>query len=186
MYQYSLSNIILSKIFGFFGGVTSRPAMKMRDGILYSRSNLFGAILTLFAFFKQVWVDPEADTIRMERRIFWFWKYSWQVDFNDIRNIKYECKETSTGWDDYSGDYFTHDRYVIGLNLTDCRYKKMWTFSGNAGSSLLFQGSQGVDSLEYIEVLQFFTKKTLGPDHNRLRHQNQDLRPVWAKKIDAK
>ena len=184
MYQYSFINIILNNIFSFLGGVTSRPAMKMRDGILYSRTNIFGAILTLFAFFKQVWVDPEEDAIRYERRIFWFWKLSWQVDFDDIRNIKYECREARTGWDDYEGDYYTHDRYIVGLNLNDGRYKKMWTFSGNAGSGLFFQGSQGVDSLEYIELLQFFTKKTLGPDHSKLSHSNQDFRPVWAKKLE--
>ena len=141
--------------------------------------------MTLFAFFKQVWVDPEDDTIRMERRIFWLWKFSWQIDFDDIRNIKYECRETRSGWDEYDGDYNTTDRYIVGLNLTDDRYKKIWTFSGNAGSVLGFNGPQGEDSLGYVELLQFFTKKTLGPDHSRLRHNNQDSRPVWAKDTDV-
>lgn len=185
MHQYSLTNIILSNIFSTIGGFTSRPAMKMRNGILYSRSNIFGAILTLFAFFKQVWVDPEADTIRMERRIFWFWKLSWQVDFNDIKNIKYECRETRSSWDDYDGDYNTVDRYIVGLNLHDARDKEIWTFTGNTGSVLGFNGSQGEDSLGYVELLQFFTKKTLGPDHSRLSHPNQDWRPVWAKNKDG-
>ena len=167
-------SLFVSTISGLIFG----PRIKMRGSVLYSRSNLIGAFLTLFAFLKQVWVDPEADTIRSERRIFWFWKLSWQVDFDDIRNIKYQCRQIKTSWNKYYQQYNTIDRYVVGLNLNDGRYKNLWTFSDG-------DGFQAADSLEYVELLQFFTKKTLGPDHSRLRHNNQDFRPVWAKNKDA-
>lgn len=161
--------LFYSTISSFFFG----PRIKMQKGILYCRSSLFGSLLTLFAFFKQVWVDPQADTVRSQRRILWIFKLSWQVDFCEIRNIKYECKETTTGWDEYQQEYDTIDRYVVGLNLHDGRYKQIWSFPA-AG------GFQCDGSLEYVEMLQFFTKKTLGPDHSRLSHQNQDWRPAWA------
>jgi len=164
----------MSLFYGNISGFISGPRIKMSKGILYSCSNLVVSVLTLFAFFKQVWVDPQADTIRMKRRIFWIFKSSWQVYFSDIRNIKYYCREIKANWSEYDEDYNAEDQYLVGLNLNDGRYKHLWTFAeGN--------GIQGSDSLEFVELLKFFTKKTLGPDHNRLRFPNQDWSPPWAK-----
>jgi hypothetical protein len=114
-------------------------------------------------------VDPKTEIVRIQRRIFWFFKCVKDIPFRQIRRVDYEFskKFKDIGLFDLllfilifgrRYYYFNRDRssnlwgrYVVSVILEDSTAVKLWSFSGG----------DDADSLYCTECLQHLTDKIL-------------------------
>ena len=159
----------MSKTVVINSGLLTGPMVLVRNEKMISNSNLIFSLLILFLYVKQVSVDPETETVRIQRRIFWLFKSVKDIPFEQIRRVDYEFskKFKDIGLFDLlflilifgrRYYYFNRDRnsnfwgrYVVSVILEDSTSVKLWSFSGG----------DDADSLYCTEYLQHLTDKAL-------------------------
>ena len=136
------------------------PRIRFSNGILYSRSNLFLSLLTLFLFFKRITVCPSTKTVSIRRRVFWFFKRVREIPFDSVEKVGYDYR----GVEHHGGESGPSETsyFTVSLRLRGGESVKLWTFSGQGGwyDSILI-GSQADDSGYFVDLLKFLLDKRL-------------------------
>lgn len=162
----------MSKTVVINSGLLTGPMVLVRNEKMISHSNLIFSLLILFLYVKRVSVEPETETVRIQRRIFWLFKIVRDIPFEKICRVDYEFSKKFKDislcdlllfslifrnrhyYFDRDGNSNLWGRYIVSVILKDSTEVKLWSFSGR----------DDADSLYCTEYLQHLTDKPLVQD----------------------
>jgi hypothetical protein len=167
----------LLKVFGLDRFLATGPRISREGGKLVATTGIMSTILTLGLHRKRVEIDAKSRTVRIGRRIFWFFPLAGkEIPFDRVERIVYRYRDanpfTSMGW---TGDAI--DRFDVGLRVGRDEVP-LFAFTGEGsfqnGSwcpdwyywdefAFDLRGGQEQESKAFVNLLEKMLGRPIGP-----------------------
>jgi hypothetical protein len=150
------------------------PRVWVEDDKLRGRASFLLRMLSLFSYDRLLTVDRAARMVTVESRVFWFYRRSHTVKFDQIERIDYKFASLTTSWSYWVGRTDQLESFSVGLIIEGERDPlHIFSFRGegavNTGIAGIFfgdslfdgQGTQESSSRRFVEELSRFTGASL-------------------------
>lgn len=108
--------------------LTERPRVFADGDALVIADGWKSHLLRLGSFSRMARIDPKAKVVGLKGRRFWFGTWSRAIPFSRIDQIEYGYEETGGSY-----DHQEHDKFTLGLRLTNGESVHLCTFTGLGG-----------------------------------------------------